>query len=503
MTIGLTEDAQQYLDRGYKPVRQSLGYLMFRDRFGMPFSTTPRSRISATAPACRAIVATRLRAPGARVRGVQGPPVRDVHRRGGLRRGRRPASAPSRGSTGSTPGRSSGRSDSPEVIEAYEADRALARQAAGGPTEFQGKSAQTDGPVRYTAPSVIFESADGRTLEVGGFQPLEAYDVAIANLDVTLERTPAPPDPLPALERFPHGLTTQEVAAIMADGLDAPDRKAAETALIELAAAGEATRVALGDDALWRARVFDTPGAAQATAAAAHAAAAHAAAAHAAATHAAAAARRRRPCRRRPGPSRPRGTGLSAAPGSRPRAVVRRLDRRALAGPGCPRRVPRADPFRRLERLRNPWWALVPGGSIVAVVAGDRVASADRRGPDLPCADRRPGARGGRPRVGLPAGESAPRTRRGRVFVLAWQAPVTLAGEAAALVLTGLSTVTLGALLAAVAPARLLKVGIVVMALVDTALVAGDLLQAPNAVLNAASPGGASRSSSGSSSAGR
>jgi hypothetical protein len=93
----------------------------------------------------------------------------------------------------------------------------------------------------------------------------------IANLDVTLERTPAPTDPLPALERFPYGLTTQEVTAIMAGGLDAPDRKATETALIELAAAGEASRFPLGDDALWRARVFDTPGAAEATAAAGHA----------------------------------------------------------------------------------------------------------------------------------------------------------------------------------------------------------------------------------------
>jgi protein-disulfide isomerase-like protein with CxxC motif len=271
VTIGLTEDAQQYLDRGYKPVRLSLAYMMFRDRFGMPFSTTPRSRISATAPACRAVVATRLRAPEleyAAFRALQfgtftdgvvfdddADLVRALSRVDGL---------DARAIVEAI--------DSPAVIEAYEADRALARQAAGRPTEFQGKAAQTDGPVRYTAPSVIFESADGRSLEAGGFQPVEAYDVVIANLDVTLDRAPAPPDPLPALERFPYGLTTQEVAAIMTDGLDAPDRTAAETALIELAAAGEARRIPLGDDALWRARVFDTPGAAEATASATHAA---------------------------------------------------------------------------------------------------------------------------------------------------------------------------------------------------------------------------------------
>jgi protein-disulfide isomerase-like protein with CxxC motif len=269
VTIGLTEDAQQYIDRGYKPVRQSLGYMMFRNRFGMPFSTGPRTRISATGQACRAIVATRLRAPEleyAAFRALQfgcftdsivfddqADLVRALGRVDGL---------DARAIVGAI--------GSPEVEEAYQADRVRARQAAGGATEFQGKAAQTDGPVRYTAPSVIFRSSDGRSLEVGGFQPLEAYDVGIANLDVTLERTAAPTDPLPALERFPHGLTTQEVAAIMAGGLDAPDRTATETALIELAAAGEASRTPLGDDALWRARVFDTPGGAAATAAAAH-----------------------------------------------------------------------------------------------------------------------------------------------------------------------------------------------------------------------------------------
>ena len=52
--------------------------------------------------------------------------------------------------------------------------------------------------MRYTAPSLVFEQ-DGRRLEAGGFQPVEAYDVLLANLDPTLERTPPPDDPLDAL----------------------------------------------------------------------------------------------------------------------------------------------------------------------------------------------------------------------------------------------------------------------------------------------------------------
>jgi hypothetical protein len=38
----------------------------------------------------------------------------------------------------------------------------------------------------------------------------------------------------------------------MTDGNDAPDRAAAEAALLELVGAGSATRQPLGDDAIWR-----------------------------------------------------------------------------------------------------------------------------------------------------------------------------------------------------------------------------------------------------------
>jgi hypothetical protein len=135
-------------------------------------------------------------------------------------------------------------------VRAYEADRALARTAEGSPTAFQGKAARTDGPVRYTAPSLVFER-DGARLEAGGFQPVEAYDVVIANLDPTLVRRPAPEDPLEALDEAPNGLATAEVAEIMRPGNFPADREAAEEALIAAAAHGDAVRVPVGDDAVW------------------------------------------------------------------------------------------------------------------------------------------------------------------------------------------------------------------------------------------------------------
>src|SRR5689334_24343836 len=61
--IGLTESAEQYAARGYTPTRGALGQLRFR-RYGMPFSPSPKPRVSATARACRAVVAARLLSPG-------------------------------------------------------------------------------------------------------------------------------------------------------------------------------------------------------------------------------------------------------------------------------------------------------------------------------------------------------------------------------------------------------------------------------------------------------
>ncbi len=61
-----------------------------------------------------------------------------------------------------------------------------------------------------------------------------------------------PDDPLELLTAFPDGLTTQEVAQLLTRGNDVPDRVEAEVTLLRLAAAGDATRTPLGDDALWK-----------------------------------------------------------------------------------------------------------------------------------------------------------------------------------------------------------------------------------------------------------
>lgn len=247
-TIGLTESAEQYVSRGYTPARSARGYAGFR-RYGMPFSTRPKPRMAGTSRACRAIVAARLADPereNAVFRALQfgwftTPLVLDDDED----IAQALAAVP-----GLDVSAIVAAIDDPEVVEAYETDRADARTAKGSPTEFQGKAAVRDGLVRYTAPSLVFER-DGVRLEAGGFQPVEAYDVVVANLDPTLDRALAPESPLEVLERFPDGLVTQEIAAVMTAGNDAVDRSAAELALIDLEAEGAVNRSLLGDDALW------------------------------------------------------------------------------------------------------------------------------------------------------------------------------------------------------------------------------------------------------------
>jgi hypothetical protein len=139
-------------------------------------------------------------------------------------------------------------------VAAYEADRARARTAAGSATEFQGRAANSDGSVRYTAPSLVFDGPEGRRLEAGGFQPIEAYDVVVANLDPTLERRSPADDPLEVLSAFPYPLTTAEVAAVMTEHLGVPDPVGVEAALIAATGEGHVDRRPAGDGSLWALR---------------------------------------------------------------------------------------------------------------------------------------------------------------------------------------------------------------------------------------------------------
>jgi hypothetical protein len=141
-----------------------------------------------------------------------------------------------------------------------------------------------------------------------------------------------------------------------------------------------------------------------------------------------------------------------------------------------------------LGGLQSRWWALVLPLSIVMVISAIALDSASARFltylalvavPPLAAAALAWLIRGARWQLALLVFP---------LFAVAWAAKGSLSGQAAALALSALACVTLGWLIACVVPRRWLKLGIYVMAAVDAYLIAGDLLQGPNAVLNTVSP---------------
>jgi len=151
--------------------------------------------------------------------------------------------------------------------------------------------------------------------------------------------------------------------------------------------------------------------------------------------------------------------------------------------------LPRARPRPQwMERLRSPWWALIPAGSIAFVIAAIELDSGSATAlswlalvsvPPLAAVALGLLLHGSRPTWALAA---VP------LLALAWASPGSLAGEAAASALSGLACVSLGWLLVSVVPPLWLRLGVYAMAIVDTYFVATDLLQGPNAVLTGAVP---------------
>ena len=248
--IGLREEVSEAARTSFDPARVVHGHMTFRRRYGMPFGLQPKERPSASGRGCRAVVAARITEPGTEWRVLRAlqlanfttPLLLDDDEliRDALH-----------GVPGVDADALVARLDDEDVAEAYERDRAEARSAAGSAAEAQGKTSTSDGPVRFTAPSLVFER-DGMRLVAGGWQPILAYDVLLANLDPELHREPPPETPTPLFERFPDGLTTAEVAALLAAGPDpTPDYEATERVLLELAADGQVARAPLGQDAIW------------------------------------------------------------------------------------------------------------------------------------------------------------------------------------------------------------------------------------------------------------
>jgi predicted DsbA family dithiol-disulfide isomerase len=239
--VVLSESPQEYLDKGFTPDKQSDSFKRLAREHGMPIDTRERPRMTATLPACRAVVAARVHSERAwfllralRVRHFSGELLDEPAT---IEHAARDA--------GIDPDELAGWSADEAVEHQLREDMALAREPLPAARVLDEKLANWSGGRRYTCPSYeVVRRSDGVRIAVPGFQPFAAYDVVTANLVPDTPRREPPSDVAEVLAWALVPIATKEVAAVMdVDLLDARE---------QLVRAGAVERP-VGTDAFWTA----------------------------------------------------------------------------------------------------------------------------------------------------------------------------------------------------------------------------------------------------------
>jgi predicted DsbA family dithiol-disulfide isomerase len=209
---------EDYLERGFTPEKQSEAYKQIASEHGMPIDTRQRSRMAATQPACRAVVAARRHDPAAarrllrclRVHNFAGDGLLDEPELIELAAASASIDRLALEAWVAEPG----------VQEELEEDMAAARRPLPAARVLDHKLANWSGGRRYTCPTYeVTRVSDGVTLAVPGFQPFAVLDVLLANLVPGTDRRDPPGGVEEVLHWFGSPLATKEVAAVVDIGL--------------------------------------------------------------------------------------------------------------------------------------------------------------------------------------------------------------------------------------------------------------------------------------------
>ncbi len=182
-------------------------------RYGMPIDPAPQARPASSEPACRAVVAARLHAPALddallrrlRVRVMLGGLLDDPALIAGAAR-----------EAGLDPAELARWCAGDVVREALDADVAAARAPSAAARALDHKLGGPPGERRYTAPSYELRRGDGAaSFSLPGFNSVETYEAAIANLAPELARRRKPESVAELLAWAGEPLATAEVAAVM------------------------------------------------------------------------------------------------------------------------------------------------------------------------------------------------------------------------------------------------------------------------------------------------
>jgi hypothetical protein len=179
---------------------------------GMPIRPAPYPRSFSSVAPCRAVVAARLRAPAAEEPLLRA--LRALIMAGGLADDPQLIAEAAR-AAGLEPSALEAWCAGPEVEQAMQADIDASRRPTPAARALDHKLGGPREQRRYTAPSYeIARPGHGSALSVPGFNPYEAYEVAIANLAPEIQRRPKPESVSELLAWADAPLASAEVAAI-------------------------------------------------------------------------------------------------------------------------------------------------------------------------------------------------------------------------------------------------------------------------------------------------
>ncbi|HEY5196667.1 MAG TPA: hypothetical protein VIJ51_06535 [Solirubrobacteraceae bacterium] len=214
--VGLAETAATYEGSGFTVERLSKSLAHLSSEYHMPMDTSLRPRMAATVPACRAVVAARVNAPGRDAALLRRLRVRTFS---GELLDAPETIAAAAGDAGIDPGELERWSQSTGTADALAADMDAARHPRPAGLALDRKLAGWSGGRRYTCPSYEIAGPDQpEPTVIPGFWPFSVYEVALANVLPGADRRDRPERVDEVLEWASTPLATQEVAAIC--GLD-------------------------------------------------------------------------------------------------------------------------------------------------------------------------------------------------------------------------------------------------------------------------------------------
>ncbi len=210
--VVLADHGDEYVAKGLTPAKLQDAFATISHDHGMPIDTSLRDRMAATAPACRAVVAARLHAPDAVDALLRA--LRVCHF-AGEHLDERSTRASAARDAGLDPAELESWIGEGETETVLDEDRAASRNPTAASLAQDDRLAPWEGGRRYTCPSLEIVALDtGTQIDVPGFQPYAAYEVAIANVAPAVAPRDTPASVLELLEWAGEPLATREVAVV-------------------------------------------------------------------------------------------------------------------------------------------------------------------------------------------------------------------------------------------------------------------------------------------------